>query len=176
MRAEVVDGMDVLKVHDLVKDCADHCRKGLGPVLLEANTYRYRGHSMSDAATYRTKEEVEEERAKNDPIVRHRTLLLKKKVATEAELDAIDGAIKKECDEAVAFADAAPEPPMEELYGDLFVDEQTKDEHPRERVLGATDVKWPQHPTDFKVTWDLEPRDAPAPPTPISKNAKKGAA
>ena len=60
--AKPVDGMDVLKVYEAVKDCAAHCRAGKGPVLLEANTYRYRGHSMSDPATYRTKQEVEEER------------------------------------------------------------------------------------------------------------------
>ncbi len=67
MRGETVDGMDVLKVYEAVKDCAAHAAAGKGPVLLEANTYRYRGHSMSDPATYRTKDEVEKER-KDDPI------------------------------------------------------------------------------------------------------------
>ncbi|MBK7860556.1 MAG: pyruvate dehydrogenase (acetyl-transferring) E1 component subunit alpha [Archangiaceae bacterium] len=160
MRGEAVDGMDVLKMYDVVKDCADWCRAGKGPVLLEANTYRYRGHSMSDAATYRTKEEVEEERSKNDPIAKLREVLFKKKIATEASLEKLQEEINKACDDAVAFADQSPEPPMEELYGDILVEEGEPDAHPRERVLGAKDVKWPTYPKgdELKVTWDLEPR------------------
>jgi pyruvate dehydrogenase E1 component alpha subunit len=175
MRGEAVDGMDVLKVHDVVKDCADWCRAGKGPVLLEANCYRYRGHSMSDAATYRTKEEVEKERAEKDPIARHREYLLKKKLATEAQLDSIDEEVKKQCDEAVAFADQSPEPPMEELYGDHYVEPGDPDSHPRERVLGATDVKWPSYPSgqELKVTWDLEPKE---PKQVVTELPRKGAA
>ncbi len=175
MRGEAVDGQDVLKVYDAIKDCADYCRAGKGPVLLEANTYRYRGHSMSDAATYRTKEEVEEERAKKDPISRLREHLLKKKIATDADFEKIQEEVNKQCDDAVAFADQSPEPPMEELYGDMYVDENTPDEKPRERVLGAKDVKWPTYPSgsELKVTWDLEPR---TPPPGISSLPRKGAA
>jgi pyruvate dehydrogenase E1 component alpha subunit len=175
MRGEAVDGMDVLKVHDVVKDCADWCRAGKGPVLLEANTYRYRGHSMSDAATYRTKEEVEEERAKNDPLLRLREVLQKKKIASDASLEQLQEQVNKEVDEAVAFADQSPEPPMEELYGDLWVEPGTEDEKPRARVLGATDVKWPSYPSgsELKVTWDLEPR---TPPPNVSSLPRKGAA
>ena len=175
MRGEAVDGMDVLQVYDTVKELADHCRAGKGPVLLEANTYRYRGHSMSDAATYRTKEEVEEERAKNDPIVRLREVLFKKKLATEADLEKLQEEINKQCDEAIAFAESSPEPPMEELYGDLWVEPGDPDEHPRARVLGASDVKWPSYPSgsELKVTWDLEPK---APPAKVSSLPRKGAA
>jgi pyruvate dehydrogenase E1 component alpha subunit len=158
-----------------VKDLADWCRAGKGPVLLEANTYRYRGHSMSDAATYRTKEEVEAERAKNDPIAKLREVLLKKKVASEAVLESMQEEINKQCDEAVHFAEASPEPPMEELYGDLWVNPGDPDEHPRSRVLGA-DVKWPSYPSgsELKVTWDLEPRSPP--PNNVSPLTRKGAA
>ena len=175
MRGEAVDGQDVLKVYEMIKDCADHCRAGKGPVLLEANTYRYRGHSMSDAATYRTKEEVEEERANKDPIARLREHLLKKKIASESGLEKVQESVNKQCDEAVAFADQSPEPPMEELYGDMYVDAETKDERPRERVLGAKDVKWPSYPsgTELKVEWDLEPR---TPPPGVSSLPRKGAA
>ena len=175
MRGEAVDGQDVVKVYDMIKDCADYCRAGKGPVLLEANTYRYRGHSMSDAATYRTKEEVEEERANKDPIGRLREVLLKKKIVTEADLEKLQEEVNSQCDEAVAFADQSPEPPMEELYGDMFVDEGTPDEHPRERVLGAKDVKWPKYPSgsELKVTWELEPR---SPPKSVASVQRKGAA
>jgi pyruvate dehydrogenase E1 component alpha subunit len=174
MHGEPADGMDVIKFHDVMKDAADRCRKGQGPVLIEANTYRYRGHSMSDAATYRSKEEVEEEKTSNDPIAKLREHLLKKKIAAEAQLDAIDEEEKKICEQAVAFADAAPEPPLEEVYGDVYVEPGDPDSHPRERVLGAKDVKWPKYPsgTELKVTWDLEPRESNV--TPINK--KKGAA
>jgi pyruvate dehydrogenase E1 component alpha subunit len=178
MRGEPVDGMDVIKVHDLIKDCAEHCRAGKGPVLVEANTYRYRGHSMSDAATYRTKEEVEEERTKSDPIAKLREHLMKKKIASEDQLNAIDEEEKKRCEAAVAFADQSPEPPMEELWGDLYVEPSDPDAHPRERVLGAKDVKWPSYPsgTELKVTWDLEPRD-PSPNDKVTSiNKRKGAA
>jgi pyruvate dehydrogenase E1 component alpha subunit len=173
MHGEPADGMDVIKFHDVMKEAADRCRKGQGPVLIEANTYRYRGHSMSDAATYRTKEEVEEEKTQNDPITKLRDHLLKKKIATEPQLDAIDDEEKKICEQAVAFADAAPEPPLEEVYGDIYVQPGEPDTHPRERVLGAKDVKWPKYPsgTELKVTWDLEPQSNV---TPITK--KKGAA
>jgi pyruvate dehydrogenase E1 component alpha subunit len=161
MRGDKVNGMDSLEVFDVVSDCAEYCRSGKGPVLLEANTYRFRGHSMADPANYRSKTEVEEERA-NDPIPRLREHIIKRKAATPAELDAIDEAVKREVDEAVKFADSSPEPSVDELWRDTIVDEGEPDVKPRERVLGATDVNWPQQKTDFKVTWDLEPREPTA--------------
>lgn len=168
MRGEAVDGMDVLKVYDAVIDAAEWCRVGKGPVLLEAHTYRFRGHSMSDAATYRTKDEVEGEK-RNDPILKLRAHLVKEKLFTEAKLDAEDERVKKVCEDAIAFADGSPEPSMDELFADMEVRPGDLDVRPRERVLGATDVTWPKYPSgqELKVTWDLEPRE-PAP--------KKGAA
>ena len=93
MRGEPVDGMDVLKVYEAVKDCAAYCRAGKGPVLLEANTYRFRGHSMSDPATYRTKTEVEQER-KGDPIPKLRQFAVEQMKIPEAEFEAIDAEVK----------------------------------------------------------------------------------
>ena len=125
---------------------------------------------MSDAATYRTKDEVEEEK-KRDPITKLGELLIKKKLFTQADLDAEDERIKHQCEAAIAFADASPEPSMDELFTDMEVLPGEADVRPRERVLGATDVKWPHYPSgqELKVTWDLEPR----PPAPAKK---KGAA
>jgi pyruvate dehydrogenase E1 component alpha subunit len=168
MRGEEVDGKNVFTMMEAMADCAEHCRKGKGPVLLEAMTYRFRGHSMSDAATYRTKDEVEEEK-KHDPLVSLREALLKKKVA-QAALTAIEEQQKAVVDEALAYAEASPEPSLDELFNDVLVAEGERDVRPRERVLGATDVKWPSYPTgqQLQVKWDLEPREpklaaAPAP-------------
>lgn len=161
MRGEQVDGMDVLKVYDMVKDCADYARNGKGPVLVEAMTYRFRGHSMADAATYREKAELEEER-KRDPIPRLRDFLVKNKKLDESELDSADASVKKIVDEAIKFADMSPEPPIEELYTDLLVAPGEEDVRPRERVHGVRVTSWPQYPSkDIKVTWELEPKRVP---------------
>jgi pyruvate dehydrogenase E1 component alpha subunit len=138
-------------------------RAGKGPVLLEAMTYRFRGHSMADPATYRQKAEVEEER-KNDPIPKLRDHMVKQKVATEEQLDAIDAETKKICEQAVKFADESPEPSEEELWRDTIVEPGEEDVKPRERVLNAR-ANWPTYPTDFKVTWEIEP--------PTSQTAEK---
>ncbi|MFN0061304.1 MAG: pyruvate dehydrogenase (acetyl-transferring) E1 component subunit alpha [Myxococcaceae bacterium] len=162
MRAEVCDGMDVLKTYDVVRDCAEYARAGKGPVLLEAHTYRFRGHSMADPANYREKSEVEDER-KNDPIPKLRAHMVAKKIASDAELDAVDAEVKKQVEAAVAYADASPEPSVDELWRDTLVDEGEEDVRPRTRVLGV-EVPWPKYPTgkELKVTWDLEPRAAAA--------------
>lgn len=169
MRGEGVDGMDVLKVYETAKALIEWIRAGNGPVLLEAYTYRFRGHSMSDAATYRTKDEVEQEKQR-DPILHLRAHLVKQKVATEAQLDAIDEEGKAIVEKALAFAEASPEPPLEDVYTHHLVEDGEGDEQPRARVLGATDVKWPAFPEKFDVTWELEPRHEPDP------QQKKGAA
>ena len=161
MRGETVDGMDALAVHDKVASLAQDIRAGSGPILLEAYCYRFRGHSMSDAATYRTKDEVEA-RKQHDPIVTLRMHLVHQNVATEAELDGIDEAQKKIVEEAIAFADSSAEPPLEDVYTHALIEHGDPDEHPRARVLGV-DVKWPSYPTDFKVTWELEPKEASVP-------------
>jgi pyruvate dehydrogenase E1 component alpha subunit len=171
MRGEEVDGMDVLTVYEKVKELVEWIRAGNGPVLLEARCYRFRGHSMSDAALYRTKDEVEFEKQR-DPILKLRKQLLEKKIATEQQLDQIDEDEKAVVEKALAFADASPLPPDEDVWTHTLVEEGEADVRPRERVLGATDVKWPSFPTDFKVTWDLEPRTT----TTENPAAKKGAA
>jgi pyruvate dehydrogenase E1 component alpha subunit len=159
MKGEQVDGMDVLKVHEAVTECVEYCRAGKGPVLLEARTYRFRGHSMADPATYRQKTEVEDER-KNDPIPKLREHILKKKASTEAELDAIDAEEKKRCDEAVKFADESPEPSLDELWKDTICEPGEPDVRPRERVFGEK-VTWPTYPSgqELKVTWEIEPKE-----------------
>jgi pyruvate dehydrogenase E1 component alpha subunit len=158
MRGEAVDGMDCLKMYEAVKDAVEYCRAGNGPVLMEANTYRFRGHSVVDPAVYRSKDEVEHER-KNDPIPKLKEYAIKNKIATEAEFDAIDEEIKAQVDAAVKFADESPEPSLEELWRDTIVEPGEEDVRPRERVLGMK-VKWPSYPSgqELKVTWDLEPR------------------
>jgi pyruvate dehydrogenase E1 component alpha subunit len=159
MRGEAVDGMDVLKVYEMVKDCAAYCRAGKGPVLVEANTYRYRGHSMSDPATYRTKTEVELER-KGDPIPKLRQWCVGHGLGSEEEFNAIDGEVKAQVDAAVKFADESPEPSLDELHTDIFVEPGEEDVRPRERVLGLK-VQWPRYPSgqELRVTWELEPRE-----------------
>ncbi len=159
MRGEQMDGMDVLKVHEAVADCAEHCRSGKGPVLREALTYRFRGHSVVDPATYRSKQEVEDER-KGDPIPRLRDHIVSAQVAAEPELDAIDAEVKAICEQAVKFADASPEPSVDELWRDTIVEEGEEDVKPRERVLGKK-VQWPSFPSgrELKVTWEIEPKD-----------------
>ena len=127
---------------------------------MEANTYRFRGHSMADPSTYRTKQEVEDER-KNDPIPRLKDYAIKQKLAKEEEFDAIEEQVKAQVDEAVKFADESPEPDLEELWRDTIVEEGEQDVRPRERVLGVKVTNWPSYPSgqELKVTWDLEPRE-----------------
>src|SRR5205823_12987026 len=104
-------------------------------------TYRFRGHSMADPATYRTKTEVEEKRH-DDPIPKLREHVLKVKAATAEQLDALDAEIKKRVDEAVKFADGSPEPSTDELWRDTIVEPGEEDVRPGARVLGATEVNW----------------------------------
>jgi len=159
MRGEVVDGMDVRAVYDLIKDCAGEIRSKKKPVLVEARTYRYRGHSMADPATYRTKAEVEEYRH-DDPIPKLREQIIKDKSAGEQELDRIDAEVKRVVDDAIKFADQSPEPSLDELWVDTTVEPGEPDVHPRERVLGVQ-VEWPSFPSgqELKVTWELEPKE-----------------
>lgn len=170
MRGESVNGQDVVAVYEKVKELTEWIRAGNGPVLLECYTYRFRGHSMSDAATYRTKDEVEDYKGR-DPIVTLRKLLLTKKGVTEEQLDAIEEEEKAIVEKAMKFADESPLPPDEDLWLHTEVAEGEPDEKPRERVLGLKNVDWPNHPTDFKVTWDLEPRETAAAPAAPKKGA-----
>ena len=98
-----------------------HVRSGKGPYVLEAMTYRYRGHSMSDPAKYRTKEEVQKYRTEQDPIERMREKLLTEDMIDEAGLKAIDKDVKAIVAKSADFAQTSPEPAVEELYTDVYV-------------------------------------------------------
>lgn len=114
-----VDGMSCEAVHEAVSDAAERARKGDGPTLLEMKTYRYRGHSMSDPASYRTKEEVEEYK-KQDPIERVLDTMKKNKWITEKEIEKMEEKIKAQVEESVKFADESPYPTPDELYKDVY--------------------------------------------------------
>ena len=116
-----VDGMDVLAVKAAGEKAVAHCRSGKGPYILEVMTYRYRGHSMSDPAKYRTRDEVQKMREERDAIEQVRARLLKGD-ATEDELKAIDKEIKEIVNEAAEFSKESPEPPVSELYTDIYTD------------------------------------------------------
>ncbi|MGR3344591.1 MAG: pyruvate dehydrogenase (acetyl-transferring) E1 component subunit alpha [Paracoccaceae bacterium] len=117
---EAVDGMDVLAVKAAGQKACTHCRAGKGPYILEIKTYRYRGHSMSDPAKYRTREEVQKMREERDAIEHVRKLLLTGKHATEDDLKAIDKEIKATVNDAAEFAKVSPEPELSELYTDIY--------------------------------------------------------
>ena len=117
-----VDGMDVLAVRGAAEAALKWVNDGNGPILLELKTYRYRGHSMSDPAKYRSREEVQAVREKSDPIEHCKTLLLQAGAA-EDDLKAIDRDIRKIVNEAADFAENAPEPDLAELYTDVLVEQ-----------------------------------------------------
>ena len=117
-----VDGMDVLAVREAAAIAVGHCRAGKGPYVLEMQTYRYRGHSMSDPAKYRSREEVSKVRSERDPIDRMRGWLIDEKVASEDELKEIDRKIKDIVSDAAEFAQNSPEPDPSELYTDVLVE------------------------------------------------------
>ena len=121
MPGETVDGMDVLAVRDVVAQAVARARGDGTPSLIEARTYRFRGHSMRDpaGAVYRTKEEVEREKLR-DPIVLFRERALTARWLSEGDVREIDKSVNDLVDEAVAFADASPEPPDSELLTDIF--------------------------------------------------------
>jgi pyruvate dehydrogenase E1 component alpha subunit len=115
-----VDGMDVLAVRGAAEVALEWVRGGKGPIIIEFMTYRYRGHSMSDPARYRTREEVQEVREHNDPIS-HAERGLEAMGVKEEQLKAIDKEIKEIVVAAAKFAEDAPEPAPEELYTDVLV-------------------------------------------------------
>ncbi|HET6621541.1 MAG TPA: pyruvate dehydrogenase (acetyl-transferring) E1 component subunit alpha [Dongiaceae bacterium] len=118
---ERVDGMDVIAVRKAGAAALAHARDGKGPFILEMMTYRYRGHSMSDPAKYRSKEEVAKMRQEHDPIDRLREYILSNKVADEAKLKDIDREIKEIVSAATEFAQQSPEPDPSELWTDVLV-------------------------------------------------------
>ena len=115
-----VDGMDVMAVKAAAEVAVAHCRGGNGPYLMEVQTYRYRGHSMSDPAKYRTREEVQKMRAEHDPIEQVRARLLASKMASEEDLKKIDASIRDVVNEAAEFATNDPEPDRSELFTDVL--------------------------------------------------------
>ena len=119
-----VDGMDVRAVKQAGEMALGHARSGDGPVILEMLTYRYRGHSMSDPAKYRAKEEVQKMRTDHDPIEQVRQRLEQKNWASEDELKEVDKDIRRVVNEAAEFAQADPEPDASELWTDIYAEAQ----------------------------------------------------
>ena len=120
IKGEAVDGMDVIAVKTAGEKAADYCRAGKGPYILEIKTYRYRGHSMSDPAKYRTREEVQKMRAQRDPIEAVRTLLISEKHAIDEEIKTIDKEIKEIINACAEYAKDSPEVSEEELWTDIY--------------------------------------------------------
>jgi pyruvate dehydrogenase E1 component alpha subunit len=120
MPSHEVNGMELMAVREALSDAIDLARKDKRPTLIEAETYRYRGHSMSDPGKYRSREEVEQ-MMESDPIQQWSKHLISKKKVEQAELDAIDKEILAEIDAAVRFVDESPDPPVESIYEDVYV-------------------------------------------------------
>ncbi len=117
-----VDGMNFIAVREAAKEAVEYVKNGNGPILLEMKTYRYRGHSMSDPAKYRTKEEVNEYREKHDPIMQMENHLVSKKIATKAELEKLEEKVLSVVKEAIEFSQNSPLPDESELYTDILRD------------------------------------------------------
>jgi len=119
IEGHIIDGMDVLSVLKAGKEAAEFCRSGKGPIILEMKTYRYRGHSMSDPAKYRTREEVKKIKEDKDPIDQLRKKLISKKTSEE-KLKSIDDEIKKQISDAATKAMEDDLPDISELYTDIY--------------------------------------------------------
>jgi pyruvate dehydrogenase E1 component alpha subunit len=119
---EQVDGMDVGAVYEAAQSATQHARSGQGPIILEMLTYRYRGHSMSDPAKYRTKEEVDRMRSEHDPIDHLRARLLQEGMANENELKETERKVREIVAEAAQFAQDCPEPDPSELWTDVLAE------------------------------------------------------
>ena len=121
MPSKEVDGMNCESVHEAISEAVDRGRRGDGPTFLEIRTYKYRGHSMSDPAKYRTKEEVEEYK-QQDPIEQVRKVILDNNYATQADLDAIEEKIAAIIQDSVEFSENSPWPDASELYTDVYME------------------------------------------------------
>ena len=119
--SEKIEGMDVMNVHEAAKKAIEKVRSGKGPFLLEVVTYRFRGHSMGDPERYRKQDEVKKWE-ESDPIGIFHKHLVDGKIASAKALDEIDAQVLDEVDKAVEFAEASPEPTMEDLYRDVYAD------------------------------------------------------
>lgn len=122
MPSKAVDGMSVVDVHNAMDEAVQRARKGDGPTFLEIRTYRYKGHSMSDPAKYRTKDELEKYKGQ-DPILTTKAAILKKKYATDKWFTEVEEEVKEIVNEAVRFAEESPYPDLSELYKDVYAQE-----------------------------------------------------
>ncbi|MBP9875123.1 MAG: pyruvate dehydrogenase (acetyl-transferring) E1 component subunit alpha, partial [Haliscomenobacter sp.] len=122
MPSEAVDGMSPESVHEAISKAAAHIRSGAGPYFLEIRTYRYKGHSVSDPAKYRTKEEVQSYQDR-DPLKTTEEKILELGMASAEEIQAIKERIRMEIEDSVQFAEASPYPPASELYTDNYTQE-----------------------------------------------------
>jgi len=121
MPSKPVDGLTVESVHEAMEEAVARARRGDGPTFLEMKTYRYKGHSMSDAQTYRTKDEVKEYQTQ-DPIQKVLETLIANKWIDDAEIEAAEARVKALVDESVKFAEESPYPEPEELYKDVYAE------------------------------------------------------
>jgi pyruvate dehydrogenase E1 component alpha subunit len=115
-----VDGMDIFTMKQAMDAAVKHVREGNGPYLLEVKTYRYRGHSMSDPATYRTKEELNDMKENHDPIINLQKYIINEKISTMEELEKIHDSTNKQVNEVIDFAENSPQPEEFELYTDVY--------------------------------------------------------
>lgn len=122
MPSAPVDGMDVVAVHNAMDEAVQRARSGDGPTFLEMRTYRYKGHSMSDPAKYRTKDELEEYKGR-DPLIVTKATIADKKYANEDWFAEVEADVKKTIEECVKFAEESPYPETDELYKDVYVQE-----------------------------------------------------
>lgn len=120
MPSAPVDGMDVVAVHNAMDEAVQRARNGDGPTFLEMRTYRYKGHSMSDPAKYRTKEELEEYKGR-DPLIVTKATIADKKYANDKWFAEVEANVKKAVEASVKFAEESPYPEVDELYKDVYV-------------------------------------------------------
>ena len=118
--SQPVDAMNVIKVHRAISKAANRARNGKGPSLLEFRTYRYKGHSMSDPAKYRSKEELERYKAR-DPIEQIKKMIILKKILSLDEINIIDQKIKDQVKKSVKFSEKSSYPGSEDVYSDIYV-------------------------------------------------------
>ena len=121
IQGKQVDGMNFFNVYEAIKEAVAYVRKNSTPLLLEVKTYRYRGHSMSDPAKYRSKDEVADYKENRDPIEQMKNYLLNNKLISEMQLNEIEKKVKAAIEEAVKFSQESPEPEISELYTDVYV-------------------------------------------------------
>jgi pyruvate dehydrogenase E1 component alpha subunit len=150
-----VNGMDLLAVRTALAEAIDRARKDKRPTLLEMETYRYRGHSMSDPGKYRTKEEVEE-MMRFDPVFQFARRLLEQERFSQSELDAIDKEVLAQVEEAVRFSEQSPPPAPDSLYEDVYVrsayvNMKAAERDPAWRAARREDLRPQEFPVAAKV-------------------------